>query len=64
MIYVQQGPSHSRAMPRKKSVTFGFAPPNGMAPVKALTFDVKTIASGFSVTQAIQKCNERSASGD
>jgi hypothetical protein len=62
-IYVWQGPSASAAKPGQKSVRFGFRPPPGASLGSSLSTDVKIVGNALSVSQAREKCNERTSSG-
>lgn len=62
-IFVWQGPSDSRARPGQKSVKFALRPPPGIGAVSSLSTDVGIIGNSMSAAQALQTCNERSASG-
>ncbi len=62
-IHVWRGPAPSQAKPGRKSVQFGLDAPPGTKSGSRFSTDVKIIGNSLSVSQAREKCNERTSSG-
>ena len=62
-IYVVQGPAGSVSKPGETAVRFGLSQPSGTGAVPGFTNDVDIVGNSMSLGQALQTCNERSASG-